>query len=190
MQVGGVTVRQVLNESLAQATQQLTATLPNWAATPNGVAQLQALLQDVLTRAETQRPEITTRPIPWTPPSSSTGDEHFPPALYVGAPGEYAVGGADPTQLLSLAESAARAMLARKLNQLPAHTGTRLNERVRAPIFNTGAREIWVNGKPLDGVAILDTGAMPLLIGRAGMRQMGWTNKDAVSNAEFLFETL
>jgi hypothetical protein len=46
-----------------------------------------------------------------------------------------------------------------------------------------GAREIWVNGKPLEGVAILDTGAMPLLIGRAGMRQMGWTDKDAVPNA-------
>jgi hypothetical protein len=63
---GPVTVRQVLDESLAQATQQLTTALPNWATMPNGVAQLQALLQDVLTRAEAQRPEITTRPIPWT----------------------------------------------------------------------------------------------------------------------------
>jgi hypothetical protein len=139
-------------------------------------------MQDVLARAEAQRPGITTRPIPWTLPSSP-GDEHFPPALYVRAPGEYAVGGADPTPLLSLAEPAARAMLARRLSQLPAHTGTRLNERVRAPIFNTGAREIWVNGKPLEGIAILDTGAMPLLIGRAGMAQMGWTDKDAVPNA-------
>jgi hypothetical protein len=51
------------------------------------------------------------------------------------------------------------------------------------PFFNNGACEIWVNGKPLEGVAILDTGAMPLLIGRAGMRQMGWTDKDAVPNA-------
>jgi hypothetical protein len=126
---GQVTVRQVLNESLAQATRQLTAALPNWAATPNGVAQLQALMQDVLARAEAQRPGITNRAIPWTPPSSP-GNEHFPPALYVGAPGEYAVGGADPTPLLSLAEPAARAMLARRLSQLPAHTGTRLNERV------------------------------------------------------------
>jgi hypothetical protein len=151
-------------------------------AMPNGVAQLQALLQDVLTRAEAQRPGITTRPIPWTPPSLP-GNEQFPPALYVGAPGEYAVGGADAIPLLSLAEPAARAMLARRLSQLPAHTGTRLNERVHAPIFNTGAREIWVNGKPLEGVAILDTGAMPLLIGRAGMRQMGWTDKNAVPNA-------
>jgi hypothetical protein len=66
-------------------------------------------------------------------------------------------------------------MLATRLSQLPAHTGTRLNERVRAPIFNTGTREIWVNGKPLEGIAILDIGAMPLLIGRAGMAQMGWT---------------
>jgi hypothetical protein len=179
---GPVTVRQVLDESLAQATHQLTTALPNWAATPNGVAQLQALLQDVLTRAEVQRPGITTRPIPWTSPGLP-GNENFPPALYVGAPGEYAVGGADPTPLLSLAEPAARAMLPRRLSQLPAHTGPRLNERVRAPIFNTGARKIWVNGKPLEGVAILDTGAMPLLIGRAGMRQMGWTNKDDVPNA-------
>jgi hypothetical protein len=155
---------------------------PKLGATPNGVAQLQALLQDVLTRAEAQRPGITTRPIPWTPPGLP-GDKNFPPALYVGAPGEFAVGGADPTPLLSLADPAGRAMLARRLSQLPAHTGTRLNERVRAPIFNTGAREIWVNGKPLKGVAILDTGAMPLLIGRAGMRQMGWTDKGAVPNA-------
>jgi hypothetical protein len=169
---GQVTVRQVLNESLTQATQQLAAALPNWAATPSGVAQLQALMQDVLARAEAQRPGIINRAIPWTPPSSP-GNEHFPPALYVGAPGEYAVGGSDPTPLLSLAEPAARAMLARRLSQLPAHTGTRLNERVRASIFNTRAREIWVNGKPLEGIAILDTGAMPLLIECAGMAQRG-----------------
>jgi hypothetical protein len=179
---GPVTVRQLLDESLAQATRQLTAALPNWAATPNGVAQLQALMQDVLARAEAKRPRITNRAIPWSPPSPP-GNEHFPPALYVGAPGEYATGGADPTPLLSLAEPAARAMLARRLSQLPAHTGTRLNERVRAPIFNTGAREIWVNGKLLEGIAIRDTEAMPLLIGRAGMAQMGWTDKDAVPNA-------
>jgi hypothetical protein len=179
---GQLTVCQVLNELLTQATQQLAAALPNWAATPSGVAQLQALMQDVLARAEALRPGITNRTIPWTPPSSP-GNEHFPPALYVGAPGEYAVGGADPTPLLSLAEHAARAMLARRVSQLPAHTGTRLNEWVRAPIFNTGAREIWVNGKPLEGIAILDTGAMPLLIGRAGMAQMGWTDKETVPNA-------
>jgi hypothetical protein len=59
---------------------------------PNGVAQLQALLQNVLTRAEAQRPGITTRPISWIPPSSP-GNEHFPPALYVRASGEYAVRG-------------------------------------------------------------------------------------------------
>jgi hypothetical protein len=98
-----LTVRQVLNESLTQATQQLATALPNWAATPSSVAQLQALMQDVLARAEAQRPGITNRTIPWTPPSPP-GDEHFPPALYVGAPGEYAVGGCDPTPLLSLAE--------------------------------------------------------------------------------------
>jgi hypothetical protein len=74
-------------------------------------------------------------------------------------------------------------VLARKLSQLPAHAGTRLNERVRAPIFDIGARKIWVNSKPLEGIAILDTGAMPLLIGRAGTAQMGWTNKDVAPNA-------
>jgi hypothetical protein len=35
----------------------------------------------------------------------------------------------------------------------------------------------------LEGIAILDTRAMPLLIGRAGMAQMGWTDGDAVPNA-------
>jgi hypothetical protein len=40
VEAGPVTVRQVLDESLAQATQQLTTALPNWAAMPNGVAQL------------------------------------------------------------------------------------------------------------------------------------------------------
>jgi hypothetical protein len=179
---GPVTVRQVLDELLAQATQQLTTALPNWAATPNGVAQLQALLQDVLTRAEAQRPRITTRLIPWTP-LGSPGDENFPPALYVGAPREYAVGGADPTPLLSLAEPAARAMLARRLSQHPAHTGTRLNERVRAPIFNTGGPRDMGQRQALGGGRHLDTGAMPLLIGRAEMQQMGWTDKDAVPNA-------
>jgi hypothetical protein len=34
----------------------------------------------------------------------------------------------------------------------------------------------------LEGFAILDTRAMPLSIGRAGMRQMGMTDKDAVPN--------
>jgi hypothetical protein len=40
-----------------------------------------------------------------------------------------------------------------------------------------------VNGKPITGVAILDTGAMPLLVGRAGMEQMGWTEEDVIPNA-------
>jgi hypothetical protein len=40
-----------------------------------------------------------------------------------------------------------------------------------------------VNGKPITGVAILDTGAMPLLVGRAGMEQMGWTDEDVIPNA-------
>jgi hypothetical protein len=104
--------------------------------------------------------------------------------MYAGVPREYAVGGGDPTPLFTLAEPTARAMLpVRRLNKLPAHTGTRLNERVRAPIFDVGARNVWVNGKPLEGIAILDMGAMLLLIGRAGMAQMGWTDKDVVPNA-------
>jgi hypothetical protein len=132
-----LTVRQVLNELLTQATQQLATALPNWAATPSGVAQLQALMQDILARAEAQRPGIINRTIPWTSPSPP-GDEHFPQALYVGAPGEYAVGGFDPTPLLSLAEPAARAMLARRLRELPAHTGTWLNERYGRPSSTLG----------------------------------------------------
>jgi hypothetical protein len=165
--VGQMTVSQVLNELLAEAIQQL----PNWTTAFNGVEQLQAMMQDVLARSEAQRPGITTRPIPWTPPSSP-GNEHFPPALYVREPGEYAVGGADPTPLLF--QPATRAMLARRLSQLPAHIRTRQNERVWVSIFNTGARslgpvsrKIQINDKPLEGIAILDMRAMPLLIGRA-----------------------
>jgi hypothetical protein len=183
MGTGPVTVRQVLDESLAQATQQLTMALPNWAATPNGIVQLQALLQDVLTRAEAQRPGITTRPIPWTHPSSPR-NKHFPPVLYVGAPGEYAVGGADPTPLLSLAEPAAKAMLARRLSQLPAHTGTRLNERVPvgAHLQHWGPRDMGQR-QALGGGRHPRHGGDAVVDWRAGMRQMGWTDKDAVPNA-------
>ena len=45
---------------------------------------------------------------------------------------------------------------------------------------------VWVNGKPLTGTAILDTGAMPLLIGKAGMKQLGWGKKDIQQKSKVL----
>jgi hypothetical protein len=50
-------------------------------------------------------------------------------------------------------------------------------------MFDTEKGGVWVNGKPITGVAILDTGAMPLLVGRAGMEQLGWTDEDVIPNA-------
>jgi hypothetical protein len=61
--------------------------------------------------------------------------------------------------------------------------GHQLDERVKAPIFYTAKGGVWVNGKPITGVAIIDTGAMPLLVGRARMEQMGWTDEDVILNA-------
>jgi hypothetical protein len=54
---------------------------------------------------------------------------------------------------------------------------------VKAPIFDTAKGGVWVNEKPITGVAILDTGAMPLLVGRAGIEQMGWTDDDVIPKA-------
>jgi hypothetical protein len=51
------------------------------------------------------------------------------------------------------------------------------------PFSTLGPARYGSTASALEGVAILDTGPMPLLIGRAGMRQMGWTDKDAVPNA-------
>jgi hypothetical protein len=73
-------------------------------------------------------------------------------------------------------------MLAQGLSATRAK-GHQLDERVKAPIFDTTKGGVWVNGKPITGVAILDTGAMPLLVGRAGMKQMGWTDEDVIPNA-------
>lgn len=85
--------------------------------------------------------------------------------------------------ILELLEPAARAMMAQKLRNLPAHRGNRARERVRAPIFHLKGREVLVNGKPLQGVAILDTGAMPLLIGKPGVLQLGLKPKDVIEDA-------
>jgi hypothetical protein len=103
--------------------------------------------------------------------------------MYVGRPEEYLAGAADVAPLLEMAEPNSRAMLAQGLSATRAK-GHQLDERLKAPIFNTTKRGVWVNGKPIIGVAILDTGAMPLLVGRAGMmEQMGWTDEDVIPNA-------
>jgi hypothetical protein len=103
-------------------------------------------------------------------------------AMYVGTPEEYLAGAADVGPLFEIAEPGAQAMLAQGLNATRAK-GHQLDERVKAPIFDTAKGGVWVNGKPITGVAILDTGAMPLLVGRAGMEQMGWTDEDVIPNA-------
>jgi hypothetical protein len=108
-------------------------------------------------------------------PAQSTGPTDGPPAtsaMYVGTPEEYLAGAADVAPLFKMAEPGARAMLAQGLSATRAK-GHQLDERVKAPIFDTTKGGVWVNGKPITGVAILDTGAMPLLVGRAGMEQMG-----------------
>jgi hypothetical protein len=102
--------------------------------------------------------------------------------MYVGTPEEYLAGFADVAPLLEMAEPGSRAMLAQGLSATRAK-GHKLDERVKAPILNTTKGGVWVNGKPITGVAILDTGAMPLLVGRAGMEQMGWTEEDVIPNA-------
>jgi hypothetical protein len=102
--------------------------------------------------------------------------------MYVGTRNEYLAGAADATPLLEMAEPGSRAMLAQGLSATRAK-GHQLDERVKAPIFDTEKGGEWVNGKPITGVAILDTGAMPLLVGRAGMEQTGWTDDDVIPNA-------
>jgi hypothetical protein len=102
--------------------------------------------------------------------------------MYVGTPEEYLAGAADVAPLLKMAEPGSRAMLAQGLSATRAK-GHQLDERVKAPFFDTTKGGVWVNGKPITGVAILDTGAMPLLVGRAGMEQRGWTDEDVIPNA-------
>ena len=84
---------------------------------------------------------------------------------------------------LELLDPAVRSYLAEQLARAPARRGNRQLERVRAPIVRTSDRALWVNGKPLKGSAILDTGAMPLLIGRPGMAQLGLTAADVEPRA-------
>ena len=84
---------------------------------------------------------------------------------------------------LELLEPEVRTYLAQHLKRIPAHRGNRQVERVRAPIIQTGAKQVWVNGTPLRGSAIWDTGAMPLLIGRPGMVQLGLRVEDTIPNA-------
>jgi hypothetical protein len=122
---------------------------------------------------------------PEGPPAQSTDPTDGPPAtsaMYVGTPKEYLAGATDVAPLLEMAEPGSRAMLAQGLSATRAK-GHQLDERVKAPIFDTTKGGVWVNGKPITGVAILDTGAMPLLVGRAGMEQMGWTDEDVIPNA-------
>jgi hypothetical protein len=114
---------------------------------------------------------------PEGPPAQSTGLKDGPPAtsaMYVGTPEEYLAGAADVAPLLEMAEPGSRAMLAQGLSATRAK-GHQLDDRLKAPIFDTTKGGVWVNGKPITGVAILDTGAMPLLVGRPDMEQMGWT---------------
>lgn len=77
----------------------------------------------------------------------------------------------------------ALALHAHRVQHTAAFGGDRRAEQVLAPAIDTRRRAVWVNGKPLRGRAILDTGAMPLLIGRAGMKQLGWGPADTVPNA-------
>jgi hypothetical protein len=122
---------------------------------------------------------------PEGPPAQSIGPSDGPPAtsaMYVGTPEEYLAGAADVAPLLEMVEPGLRAMLAQGLSATRAK-GHQLDERVKAPIFETAKGGVWVNGKPITGVAILDTGAMPLLVGRAGMEQKGWTDEDIIPNA-------
>ncbi|GAQ93226.1 hypothetical protein KFL_013740010 [Klebsormidium nitens] len=84
---------------------------------------------------------------------------------------------------LEMVEPSARALLAQRMRDLPAFRGDRRLERVKAPVIRTEERRVWVNGKPLTGTAILDTGAMPLLIGKKGMKQLGWGKDNIIPDA-------
>ena len=84
---------------------------------------------------------------------------------------------------LELVEPKARALLAQRMKTWPAFRGDRRLEQVKAPVIKVEERQVWVNGKPLTGTAILDTGAMPLLIGKAGMQQLGWGPEDIIPEA-------
>jgi hypothetical protein len=116
------------------------------------------------------------------PPASEPGGPPATSAMYVGTRVEYLAGAADATTLLEMAEPSSRARLAQGLSAMRAK-GHQLDERVQAPMFDTEKGGVWVNGKPITGVAIFFIGPMPLLAGRAGMEQLGWTDEDVIPNA-------
>jgi hypothetical protein len=116
------------------------------------------------------------------PPASEPGGPPATSPMYVGTREEYLAEAADATPLLKMAEPNSRARLAQGLSAMRAK-GHQLDQRVQAPMFDTEKGGVWVNGKPITGVSILDTRAMPLLVGRAGMEQLGWTNEDVILNA-------
>ncbi|GAQ91225.1 hypothetical protein KFL_007470050 [Klebsormidium nitens] len=69
------------------------------------------------------------------------------------------------------------------MRDLPAFRGDRRLERVKAPVIRTEERRVWVNGKPPTGTAIFNTDAMPLLIGKKGMKQLGWGKDNIIPDA-------
>ena len=83
----------------------------------------------------------------------------------------------------NLDDPGALAYMAQRLKDNPAHHGDRRNERVRAPVIRTEDRVVWVDGKPLRGTAILDSGAMPLLIGLPGLEQLRLGKDDILPDA-------
>ncbi|GAQ92552.1 hypothetical protein KFL_010470040 [Klebsormidium nitens] len=95
-------------------------------------------------------------------------------------PAQMAVAFKGAASYLELVEPTARALLAQEMKGLLAFRRDRRLERVKAPVIRTEERRVWVNGKPLTGTSILDTGAMPLLIGKKGMKQLGWGKEDII----------
>jgi hypothetical protein len=102
--------------------------------------------------------------------------------MYVGTWDEYLAGAADIDAMLEMAGPGSRAMLAQGVSAARAK-GHQLDERVRAPIFDTEKGGMKVNGKPITGVAILDTGCMPFIIGEPGKKQLGLTDEDIIPKA-------
>ncbi|GAQ91781.1 hypothetical protein KFL_008530020 [Klebsormidium nitens] len=124
----------------------------------------------------------------YTPPGNdSAGVSHSPGvsrATPIPAISAFMALGQDEFNIsLGLLEPETRAFLVRQLQNLSAHKGDRKRERVRAPTVRVSAKALWVNGKPLEGSAILDIGAMPLLIGRPGLVQLGLREEDVSPDA-------
>jgi hypothetical protein len=119
------------------------------------------------------------------PPAQPLGPQDGPPAtsaMYVETWNEYLAEAAEIDALLEMAGPGSRAMLAQGISAVRAK-GHQLDERVRAPIFDTEKGGVKVNGKPITGVAILDTGCMPFIIGEPGKKQLGLTDEDIIPNA-------